>query len=125
MTDFRDLGRDLNNAFTSFGDESDLVRDAILDCRSPLSGPRTLAVQSDVTTFRDVATPDSETITIRNLYACKGRAERGDSGAIVFNDDRAVGIVVAKADDDWVFIHALAPAIDNLSALLGEPLICF
>ncbi|MEL7111231.1 MAG: hypothetical protein AAGL99_18405, partial [Pseudomonadota bacterium] len=51
-----------------------------------------------------------------NLYACKGRVEPGDSGGIVYSGDQAVGMIVAKADDDWVFIHALSDAIAFLAA---------
>lgn len=123
---FSDLGvAGLPTEFRRFGTPEDLERDAVLDCVSPISGDRTLSVRSEVTEFRQVETPSGAKVTVHNLIACQGTAEVGDSGGIVFVGDRAVGIVVAKADANWVFIHELSSAVRHLEAVSGGPIVCF
>jgi hypothetical protein len=40
-------------------------------------------------------------------------------------DDRALGMIVAKADDDWVFIHSLEAALASSEALKNLEISCF
>ena len=119
-TQFADLGiRNSTDRCQGFGADGDLALDTELNCVSPISESRTVTVQSDTTEFRDVRTPAGDVVSVKNLFACRGIAVRGDSGGLVFRADRAVGIVVAKADDDWVFIHDLRAALAHLEQVSG------
>lgn len=91
----------------------------------PHSGSTSITLESTETAFRDIRVGGTRTISIGNLHACKGKAISGDSGGIVYRDDRAVGILVARADDDWVFIHAIEDAVQYLARETGQSIACF
>ena len=104
---------------TGFADMQTSVQGDQFECRSRRAGDHTITLQSASATFQNVDADDVGLITLDNLYACKGQVERGDSGGIVYLGDKAVGIIVAMADDGWVFIHALSDAIAFLEAQAG------
>lgn len=125
-TGFTDLG--VGNEmvrFAGFARPDDLARDNVVDCLSQISAAGTAMVVSELASFRQVKTPLGSHVTIHNLIACRGVAELGDSGGIVYLGDRAVGMIVARADDDWMFIHPLQEAISHLGSISGLELVCF
>lgn len=102
-----------------FADPGSFAQGDVFACRSGRQGAHEIILQSAATTFRDVEADGLGFITVANLYACQGVVERGDSGGIVYAGDLAVGIIVAKADDGWVFIHALVDAFAFLETRTG------
>tara|TARA_R110002049_G_scaffold193364_9_gene362253 strand:+ start:2277 stop:3197 length:921 start_codon:yes stop_codon:yes gene_type:complete len=104
---------------TDFAKPENFSQGDIFDCQSDQSGGHKISLQSAATTFQNVEADDVGTISVGNLYACKGNVERGDSGGFVYSGNLAVGIIVAKADDGWVFIHALSDAIAFLETKTG------
>lgn len=124
--DFSDLIiRDELGILRSFAQPGDLEENVELMLSSPISFERPVHIRSSTSTFRDIRLADGNTVTIGNLIACRGVAARGDSGGIAFIDDRAVGMIVAKADDDWVLIHPLREAFAFAAMLVDFPLQCF
>lgn len=124
--DFFDLGlANSDIVFASFGTYEDQDRESKLEFRSSASPARTANIASNTVTIRRIETPEGNQVTVHNLIACKGSAVRGDSGGIAFVDDRAVGMLVARADDDWVFVHVLSDALSHLSEKHGIPIECF
>ena len=124
--DFHPLAvRGLNQVFTRFADAEDLAPHRKLDCQSRVSGRRSLSLESHATELRGIQTGEFGEIAVSNIFACRGVAIEGDSGGIVFAGDCAVGIIVASADDNWVFIHLLKDAIAHLEAVSGIPLRVF
>lgn len=101
---------------TGFSSPDQFAQGDEFDCRSALSLDHTIKLQSAAATFENVTADQVGEISVHNLYACTGQVEPGDSGGIVYSGDQAVGMIVAKADDGWVFIHALSDAIAFLSA---------
>ena len=110
---------------TSFGNPADLDRGTELHCVSRMSGARTIRVESAEASFHDILIFSGDSIEIDNLFACKGIAVSGDSGGIVYKGSRAVGIIVARAADDWVLIHSLEAAVEALSSTHGINIQCF
>lgn len=102
-----------------FADPASFIQGDVFACRSDRQGAHEIVLQSAATTFRDVEADGIGLITVANLYACQGIVERGDSGGIVYVGDLAVGFIVAKADDGWVFIHALVDAFAFLATRTG------
>ena len=86
-------------------------------------GPLTLVSRS--AEYKNVSTRQSGEITIANLYACRGEAIEGDSGGLVHIGPKAAGMLVAKADDGWLFIHALREATAYLSQNSGVAVLPF
>lgn len=126
FNEFTDLGLgEGTGKLASFSAEGDLNRGVILGCLSNISSERTATIVSEKTTFRRIKTPDGGQITVHNLIACKGIAVPGDSGGIAYVEDRAVGIIVARADDEWLFIHPIEEAMAHLAAISGIELSCF
>jgi hypothetical protein len=82
-------------------------------------------VESLATDFDEVKTPTGDTISVGNLFACTGIAEKGDSGGIVFAGTKAAGIVVARSKNGWVLLHRLEDAVRHLSSIIGRPVDCF
>ena len=125
-SDFFDLG--LANSpiiFTGFGTDEDRARDSTVEFRSTISPDRTADIASSTTTIRRIETPEGNHVTVHNLIACKGSAVSGDSGGIAFVEDRAVGMLVARADDNWVFIHPIKDALDHLAEESDLSMKCF
>lgn len=111
--------RALRGQFTDFLSPDEFNQGDALDCQSSRANDHSIEVQSSVTTFKNVSTEDAGDITVNNLYACRGEVAEGDSGGLVYFEKSVVGIIVAKADDGWVFIHALNEAIDFLQSQTG------
>ncbi len=111
--------RDMQGVFTGFASPEEFIQGDTLDCQSSRANAHSIELQSSATTFRNVHAYDAGEITVSNLYACKGKVDRGDSGGLVYLGEKVVGIIVAKADDHWVFIHALDDALDFLKANTG------
>ncbi len=125
-SEFFDLGlANSSVTLTQFGTDSDQERDSTLEFRSSVSADRTADITSSTTSIRRIQTPEGNHVTVHNLIACKGKAVRGDSGGIAFVEDRAVGMLVARADDDWVFIHPLRDALEHLAAEHDLSIECF
>jgi len=108
---FVDLAvRGETHVLSSFALAESMLKDSVYSCVFPISGETSLVLESFPTEFSGIDTGD-RLISIGNLYACRGVATSGDSGGIVYAGDQAVGILVAKADDDWVLIHSLSDAV--------------
>jgi hypothetical protein len=114
-----------NVQFTGFGIAEDYKEGTVLECHSLMSEVHNIRIESEESFFENILTPEGNQVIVHNLLACTGIVERGDSGGIVYRDDRAVGIIVAKADDNWVFIHPLENAVNHLSDLSGLGIECF
>lgn len=108
-----------------FAEPDDLSPTTRLDCRFPESGERSLTVESSETAIEAIRTPSGEAISVGNLYLCRGNPIPGDSGAVVFREDRLVGFVVARAANGWALIHHFGDALEWISNQLGLDLVCF
>lgn len=107
---------------TGFGLDPDVAVGTALSFRVPI-GDNTLTVASAApANFKGVKLLVDGTnvlFQVDNLIPARGQVAHGNSGALVYKDDRAVGILVAMANDDWAFFHPLKPALTHLSAETG------
>lgn len=74
---------------------------------------------ASVTTFElsaDVVL-DQRTLAVPHLYTLDCPARPGDSGAVVYTGERAVGLVVARSPLGFCWFQPLGPALDHLSSL--------
>jgi len=103
---------------TGFGLEQDFSVGSTLSFRVPL-GDSTLTVASAApANFKGVKLLiDGAKVLfhVDNLIPARGTVTHGNSGALIYKDNRAVGILVAMANDDWAFFHPLKPALAHLS----------
>lgn len=63
---------------------------------------------------------DGAWLRVDDVFMTDVAAEEGDSGGIVFSDDRAVGLVFARSDQGRAWLQPLEPALDHLAALEPE-----
>lgn len=103
---------------TRMAARADIVVQDSVQCAFPVSGTTQATIESVATRLDGIAM-GQETLGIDNLIAARGRAQPGDSGGLLFQGDRAIGVLVAQADDDWLFFHPLADAIAHLKATVG------
>ncbi len=95
------------------------------EAHSKESGRQMLSIESEPSTIRDIDTQDGTKISISNLVGCRGTAQKGDSGGLVFDGEKIAGIIVAKSDNGWVLIHSLSAAFDYLQSELGRQIDIF
>ena len=93
--------------------------------QSMKSGRQELSVESEASTIGEIDTQDGTKISISNLISCRGTAEKGDSGGLVFSNDQIAGIIVAKSDNGWILVHSLKDAFDYLQNELGRQIDIF
>lgn len=106
---------------------SDRERISVLDqfsCAFGVTGTGTAVVESIAATLEGVDVNGQE-VSIENLVAARGTAVPGDSGGLLYRNDEAVGILVARAADNWLFFQPLAEAIAFLEQETGMTLAPF
>jgi len=84
-----------------------------------------VAVNSVRTEIEEIAAGGGRSITLQNVFVCTGSVKKGDSGGIVYDGSNAAGIVVGRAEDDWVLIQPLREAVDYLASELDMDIECF
>lgn len=97
----------------------------VLNAASDISGNRQVEVASTPTTLSNISDGREDLLTIGNLIPCRGTAVEGDSGGLVHVDGKAFGILVASADDDWLFVQSLPAALAHLELQTGRDLRVF
>ena len=95
------------------------------EAHSKKSGRQVLSKESEPSIIRDIETQGGTKISIANLIGCRGTAQKGDSGGLVFDGANVAGIIVAKSDNGWVLIHSLSAAFDYLQNELGQQIDIF
>lgn len=83
------------------------------------SGVRNVTYESAKSEISGLEDRHGSKVKVSNLFGFKGPVAAEDSGGIVYQDDKAVGMIVAKADDDWLFVHALEDAVNHIAASAG------
>jgi hypothetical protein len=100
-----------------------------VECASARSGRFGAWIASDARVLR--IRLDRVVYRVRNLFLLEARPRPGDSGALVFDGDEAVGILVAVAGSDapgragWGLFQPLDGAIAHLEKRTGLPLQVF
>jgi hypothetical protein len=92
----------------------------VLSCSFPESGTTSIVASSWQTSLTDIDNGYGQLIEVGNLIACEGHVIQGDSGGLVYSGSKAVGILVAKTDNDWAFIHPLNEAINYFNNIFQQ-----
>lgn len=104
-----DVGQVLTGALETERIEQGMELEAVIQDGGRIS----LTVDSKLSSVNDIdttgATGVTRKISINNLFLCKSDTgvNKGDSGGLVHDGDKVVGIVVAKADDGFVLFHPI------------------
>jgi hypothetical protein len=88
-----------------------------VSCDFPVSNVRSTTVASHRGTVQMVL--GSRVCTVRNAFTLRARVMRGDSGGLLFNGDRAVGILFGRSEKGFGWFHPLRDAVDYLAGLPG------
>jgi hypothetical protein len=54
---------------------------------------------------------------VNNAFVLQASVRPGDSGGIIYQDDRAVGILFARSAMGWAWFNPLGESIDHLNSL--------
>lgn len=110
---------------SGFGALEDYPLDALLSLSSEVSDLQMISVNSSRTRIEDIDAGGGRSVAAENVFVCTGAVEKGDSGGIVYDGPLAVGVVIARARNDWVLVQPLNEAIDYLAADLSVEIRCF
>lgn len=86
-----------------------------VDCQLARSGSRRGNVRSFAGTF--VVELRGRKLQVRNLFGLDVAVAPGDSGGIVYSEERAVGLMVAHSPEGWAWFQSLQGAIDHLGTV--------
>jgi len=89
--------------------------DLEVDCDLPVSGRRPAQVDGFAGTVR--MTIGGRECNVRNAFLIRTDVRRGDSGGLVYRDDRAVGILFGRSTRGWGWFHALEDTVGHLQAI--------
>lgn len=108
-----------------FVDAAVFQENALMSVASDKSNTQMIAVNSARTEIEEIAAGGGRSVTLQNVFVCTGIVEKGDSGGIVYDGTSAAGIVVGRAEDDWVLVQPLREAIEYLANELDMDIECF
>jgi len=123
VTDLLVEGKD--TPMEGYVDITNTAKGSQFEAHSKRSGRQMLSIESEPSTISGIDTQNSTKIRIGNLIGCRGAAEKGDSGGLVFDGNRVAGIIVARSDNGWVLIHSLSAAFEYLKGELGREIDIF
>src|SRR5262249_5151252 len=83
-----------------------------VNCQLPRSGFRRGSVRSFAASFW--AELRGRELLVHNLYVLDVAVVPGDSGGLVYSDDGAIGVIVARSPEGWAWFHSLQGAIGYL-----------
>lgn len=110
---------------SGFADFESYPMEALLSLSSEKSEVQMISVNSHRARIDEIDAGGGRKLAAENVFVCTGVVEKGDSGGIVYDGTLAVGIVIARAKDDWVLVQPLKEAIDYLAGKLGFEIKCF
>jgi hypothetical protein len=100
---------------TKILDAKDIRPSVEVDCNLARSGSRSGRVRSFAGSF--LAELRGRELLVHNLYILDVAAVPGDSGGLIYSDDCAIGVIVARSPDGWAWFHSLQGAIGYLGKL--------
>ncbi len=103
-----------NVVLKSFMEANEIRPPLQVECQL-LHGWRTGTIRSFAGTF--LTELRGRKLRVRNLFLLDVGVVPGDSGGIVYSEDRAVGLVVAHSPEGWTWFHPFQGAVDYLASL--------
>jgi hypothetical protein len=85
-----------------------------VECDFPVSGTRPAQVDGFAGTV--LMTIGGRECAVRNAFLIRANVRKGDSGGLVYRDDRAVGILFGRSTAGWGWFHALEETVAHLRA---------
>jgi hypothetical protein len=85
-----------------------------VSCDFPISNVPSASVESFPGSVR--MRVGSRLCTIQNAFLLRAPVRKGDSGGLLFQGDRAVGILFGRSPRGWGWFHALRDAVEHLNA---------
>lgn len=108
-------------ALRGFLPASDIDPHMEVECDFPVSGVRPAQVDGFAGTV--LMTIGGRECAVRNAFLIRANVRKGDSGGLVYRDDRAVGILFGRSTGGWGWFHALEDGVAHLRA--SEPALAF
>jgi hypothetical protein len=93
---------------------SDIDPHMEVECDFPVSGTRPAQVDGFAGTI--LMTIGGRECSVRNAFLIRAKVRKGDSGGLVYRDDRAVGILFGRSTGGWGWFHALEDTVAHLRA---------
>jgi hypothetical protein len=104
-----------NAPLTRFQPRKDITPGMFVRCRFPVS----LIAQSTVDSFAGWVTMEcrGREFEVNNAFVLQAGVRPGDSGGIIYQGDRAIGILFARSSTGWAWFHPLGEAVAHLNSL--------
>jgi hypothetical protein len=107
---------DTGDVVTDFMSPGDIRPGMRLSCVLPVStGLREVVVHSDRAELP--VRLDGAWYRVGNLFSARPAPQDGDSGGLLYDDDRAAGIMVARSSDGYGFFQPLQEAFEHVADL--------